>query len=161
MAELIRSARSLSTNHCRLCLRKVRDSLSCIWPNIHPNFAALAYLRSGLRSFVVEMKWKLGIIRNVLSIIVKNVLKCFVTLKSVHDVMKAQKQLMSAGISINVVATPREISHNCGVVVQFACECIYRIETIICCEDHGNFGLFRKARKVWKRSSRLNTEIAD
>jgi len=81
----------------------------------------------------------------VLSIIVKNVLKCFVTLKPVHDVMKAQKQLMSAGISINVVATPREISHNCGVVVQFACECIYRIETIICCEDYGNFGLFRKS----------------
>ena len=55
-AKLVRSSRSLRLNGCRPLLRKVRDAPSWIWPNIHPNFAAPAYLRSGLLSFVVEIK---------------------------------------------------------------------------------------------------------
>ncbi|MEJ5362673.1 MAG: DUF3343 domain-containing protein [Spirochaetota bacterium] len=40
-------------------------------------------------------------------------------LPSVHDVMKAEKILLNAGVNLNVIATPREISHNCGVVIRF------------------------------------------
>ncbi len=44
---------------------------------------------------------------------------CILLLPSVHDVMKAEKILINAGINLNVIATPREISHNCGVVIRF------------------------------------------
>ncbi|MGB4270554.1 MAG: DUF3343 domain-containing protein [Spirochaetota bacterium] len=44
---------------------------------------------------------------------------CILLLPSVYDVMKAEKILLTAGINVNVIATPREISHNCGVVIRF------------------------------------------
>ncbi|MCX8124922.1 MAG: DUF3343 domain-containing protein [Spirochaetes bacterium] len=52
---------------------------------------------------------------------------CVLLLPSVHDVMKAEKVLIAAGVDLNVMATPREISHNCGVVIRFDCSNISRI----------------------------------
>ncbi|MGQ9844285.1 MAG: DUF3343 domain-containing protein [Spirochaetota bacterium] len=46
---------------------------------------------------------------------------CVLLLPSVHDVMKAEKILLSAGLNLHVIATPRELSHNCGVVIRFDC----------------------------------------
>ncbi len=46
---------------------------------------------------------------------------CVLLLPSVHDVMKAEKILLAAGVNLNVIATPRELSHNCGVVIRFDC----------------------------------------
>jgi hypothetical protein len=46
---------------------------------------------------------------------------CVLLLPSVHDVMKAEKILLKAGCNLHVIATPRELSHNCGVVIRFDC----------------------------------------
>lgn len=46
---------------------------------------------------------------------------CVLLLPSVHDVMKAEKILLAAGLNLHVIATPRELSHNCGVVICFDC----------------------------------------
>ncbi len=43
---------------------------------------------------------------------------CYLLLPSVHDAMKAEKLLLQSGCAIQVIATPREISHNCGVVIK-------------------------------------------
>jgi len=52
---------------------------------------------------------------------------CVLLLPSVHDVMKAEKILLAAGVTLNVIATPRELSHNCGVVIRFECKNLNRI----------------------------------
>lgn len=46
---------------------------------------------------------------------------CFLVMNSVHEVMKAEKELIKRGISLTIIATPREISHNCGVAISFSC----------------------------------------
>ncbi len=52
---------------------------------------------------------------------------CVLLLPSVHDVMKAEKILIAEGVALNVVATPRELSYNCGVVIRFECKNINRV----------------------------------
>lgn len=49
---------------------------------------------------------------------------CVLVLPSVHDVMKAEKLLLKSGLSINIIAAPRAISFDCGVVIQFNCACL-------------------------------------
>ena len=46
---------------------------------------------------------------------------CFVILRSVSEVMKAEKDLLGRGMRIDIIPTPREISSECGVVISFGC----------------------------------------
>ncbi|HXK64897.1 MAG TPA: DUF3343 domain-containing protein [Spirochaetota bacterium] len=52
-------------------------------------------------------------------------------LPSVHDVMKAEKILLNAGVNVNVIATPREISHNCGVVIRFESSNLHKLLALL------------------------------
>ncbi|MEW6527139.1 MAG: DUF3343 domain-containing protein [Spirochaetota bacterium] len=56
---------------------------------------------------------------------------CILLLPSVHDVMKAEKILLKAGVNINVIATPRELSHNCGVVICFECSSYKKVVSLL------------------------------
>jgi hypothetical protein len=46
-------------------------------------------------------------------------MKCILLLGSVHKVMKAEKVLKSANVSVDLVPVPREISSDCGVAIEF------------------------------------------
>ena len=46
-------------------------------------------------------------------------MKYILLMDSVHKVMKAEKVLKSAGILIDLVPVPREISSDCGVAIEF------------------------------------------
>jgi len=56
---------------------------------------------------------------------------CVLLLPSVHDVMKAEKILLKAGCNLHVIATPRELSHNCGVVIRFDCSNLNMIVSLL------------------------------
>lgn len=43
-----------------------------------------------------------------------------VTFPSVHQALKAEKVLRSAGISIDAINTPRHLSKDCGISLRFA-----------------------------------------
>jgi hypothetical protein len=45
--------------------------------------------------------------------------------------MKAEKILLNAGINLNVIATPRELSHNCGVVIRFECSSYKKVVSLL------------------------------
>jgi hypothetical protein len=46
-------------------------------------------------------------------------MKCILLMGSVHKVMKAEKVLKSAGVPVDLVPVPREISSDCGVAIEF------------------------------------------
>ena len=56
---------------------------------------------------------------------------CILLLPSVHDVMKAEKILLNAGVDLNVIATPRELSHNCGVAIRFDCSNVNKLLSLL------------------------------
>jgi len=47
---------------------------------------------------------------------------CILLFQSVHQVMKAEKALKERGITVDVIPVPREISSDCGVVIQVPSE---------------------------------------
>jgi hypothetical protein len=46
-------------------------------------------------------------------------MKYILLMDSVHKVMKAEKVLKSASVSVDLVPVPREISSDCGVAIEF------------------------------------------
>jgi len=77
--------------------------------------------------------------------------ECFLALNSSYDVMKAQKILLHHEIPIRMVATPREFSHNCGVVLSFSFDHIPRVEAIFLQDTLPNMLLLWKVGAVVKR----------
>jgi hypothetical protein len=69
---------------------------------------------------------------------------CFLILNSVYDVMKAEKELLKHGISLQIIPTPREISHDCGVVLRFDCGDIDKIKNLVDTTGFSSQQYFRK-----------------
>ncbi|UCE19276.1 MAG: DUF3343 domain-containing protein [Gemmatimonadota bacterium] len=57
-------------------------------------------------------------------------MNCVITFDSIHRVMKAERILKSEDVSLTLVPTPREISSECGMVVQVGCEELERVQEI-------------------------------
>jgi hypothetical protein len=49
--------------------------------------------------------------------------------------IKAEKVLMSSGISIKLIPVPRHISHNCGIAIRFELNFIDKIRSVLRKED--------------------------
>lgn len=75
----------------------------------------------------------------------KNMDYCYLLLPSVHDAMKAEKLLLQSGCAIQIIATPREISHNCGVVIKFSCAEINTV--LLSCKE------LSAEQKIFKKNS--------
>jgi hypothetical protein len=54
--------------------------------------------------------------------------KCCATFSSVHHVLQAEKVLQDAGITLDSIPVPREISSDCGICLSFSCEDGERVE---------------------------------
>ncbi len=49
--------------------------------------------------------------------------------------IKAEKALISAGISIKLIPVPRHISHNCGIAIRFSFSFMDEIRSVLRKED--------------------------
>ncbi len=49
--------------------------------------------------------------------------------------IKAEKVLISAGISIKLIPVPRHISHNCGIAIRFGLDFIDKVKSVLGKED--------------------------
>ncbi|MDP8225160.1 MAG: DUF3343 domain-containing protein [Candidatus Lernaella stagnicola] len=47
---------------------------------------------------------------------------CALTFLSVHDVLKAEKLLQAEGRRVRLIPVPKQISPDCGVALQIACD---------------------------------------
>jgi hypothetical protein len=56
---------------------------------------------------------------------------CVITFDSIHRVMKAEKILKRENISITLRPTPRQISSDCGMVVQVDCGELERAQEVL------------------------------
>lgn len=48
--------------------------------------------------------------------------RCAAVLEAIHYVIKGEKLLKRAGLTIDLIPVPREISSDCGMAIQFPCE---------------------------------------
>ena len=58
-------------------------------------------------------------------------MNCVITFDSIHRVMKAEKILKEKGVPITLIPTPRQISSDCGMVVQVSCGELDRAQEIL------------------------------
>lgn len=49
--------------------------------------------------------------------------------------IKAEKVLISEGISIKLIPVPRHISHNCGIAIRFPLDFVDKIRSVLRKED--------------------------
>jgi len=62
---------------------------------------------------------------------VKREERCVVVLETIHYVIKGEKILKKAGIGIDVIPVPREISSDCGMAIEFSCLGRDRVEQLL------------------------------
>ena len=60
-----------------------------------------------------------------------NRLSCIMILFSIHYVMKAENLLLAAGVVIDVIPVPRDISSDCGMAIEFSCGDLDRVQAIL------------------------------
>ncbi len=46
---------------------------------------------------------------------------CALTFLSVHDVLRAEKLLNEAGVTLRLIPVPKQVSADCGMEIQIAC----------------------------------------
>ncbi|MGQ9608943.1 MAG: DUF3343 domain-containing protein [bacterium] len=49
--------------------------------------------------------------------------------------IKAERVLISEGISIKLIPVPRHISHNCGIAIRFSLDFVDKIRSVLRKED--------------------------
>jgi hypothetical protein len=69
--------------------------------------------------------------------------RCAAIFDSIHYVIKGEKTLKEAGVPINVVPVPREISSDCGMALEFSCEDRDRVERTLAETDVTMVGIYR------------------
>jgi len=52
---------------------------------------------------------------------VKSEVHCVAVLQSIHHVIKGEQILKRAGLQIDVIPIPRDISSDCGMALEFSC----------------------------------------
>lgn len=68
--------------------------------------------------------------------------RCAVILKAIHYVIKGEKILKGAGLKIDVIPVPREISSDCGMALEFSCKDQDRVEQLLMGEGVTVVGIY-------------------
>ena len=68
--------------------------------------------------------------------------RCAVVLEAIHYVIKGEKILKKAGIGINVIPVPREISSDCGMALEFSCQNRDLVQQLLAEEDITVVGIY-------------------
>jgi len=61
--------------------------------------------------------------------------RCAAVLEAIHYVIKGEKILKGAGLRIDVIPVPREISSDCGMALEFSCHDRDRVERLLADAD--------------------------
>jgi hypothetical protein len=74
--------------------------------------------------------------------------RCAAVLEAIHYVIKGEKILKGAGLKIDVIPVPREISSDCGMALEFSCQDRDRVEQLLMDEGVTIVGIYalRKGR---------------
>lgn len=80
-------------------------------------------------------------------------LHTYLLFNSIHYVMKAEDLLKEAGITIDLVPVPREISSDCGMCIAFSEQDLQKIMILVSEQDFpGETRIFRRtARHEYQR----------
>ena len=68
--------------------------------------------------------------------------RCAAVLEAIHYVIKGEKILKGAGLSIDVIPVPREISSDCGMALEFSCQDRGRVEQLLVDEGVTIVGIY-------------------
>ena len=68
--------------------------------------------------------------------------RCAAVLEAIHYVIKGAKILKRAGLRIDVIPVPREISSDCGMALEFSCRDRDRVEQLLVEEDVTVVGIY-------------------
>lgn len=68
--------------------------------------------------------------------------RCAAVLETIHYVIKGERILKRAGLKIDVIPVPREISSDCGMALEFSCQERDRVEQILVEGDVGVVGIY-------------------
>jgi hypothetical protein len=68
--------------------------------------------------------------------------RCAAILEAIHYVIKGEKILKGAGLTIDVIPVPREISSDCGMALEFSCRERDRVEQLLGGEDISVVGIY-------------------
>lgn len=68
--------------------------------------------------------------------------RCAAVLEAIHYVIKGEKILKSAGLGIDVIPVPREISSDCGMALEFSCQDRDRVEHLLADGDITVVGIY-------------------
>lgn len=68
---------------------------------------------------------------------------CAAVLEAIHYVIKGEKILKRAGLRIDVIPVPREISSDCGMALEFSCQDRDRVEQLLADQDVTVVGIYR------------------
>ncbi|MBW2058375.1 MAG: DUF3343 domain-containing protein [Deltaproteobacteria bacterium] len=71
---------------------------------------------------------------------------CAAVLESIHHVIKGEKALKAAGLRIDVVPVPRQISSECGMALEFSCQDRDRVERLLADQGVTVVGIYRFER---------------
>jgi hypothetical protein len=68
--------------------------------------------------------------------------RCAAVMEAIHYVIKGEKILKGAGVSIDVIPVPREISSDCGMALEFSCQDRSRVEKLLLDEGVTIVGIY-------------------
>jgi hypothetical protein len=68
--------------------------------------------------------------------------RCAAVLEAIHYVIKGEKILKRAGLKIDVIPVPREISSDCGMALEFSCKDRERVEQLLAAEGVTVVGIY-------------------
>ncbi len=63
-------------------------------------------------------------------------------LEAIHYVIKGEKILKRAGLRIDVIPVPREVSSDCGMALEFSCRNRDRVEQLLADEGVTVVGIY-------------------
>ena len=77
--------------------------------------------------------------------------RCAAVLETIHSVIKGERILKRAGLRIDVIPVPREISSDCGMALEFSCQDRDRVEQLFAEEDVTVVGIYSLRRGQYSR----------
>jgi len=75
---------------------------------------------------------------------------CALTFQSVHDVIKAEKLVLAAGLRARLIPAPKQISPECGMALQIDCSRLMEIDKLLAPMQGRRMGSFRVAGAVFE-----------
>ncbi len=77
--------------------------------------------------------------------------RCAAVLETIHAVIKGERILKRAGLRIDVIPVPREISSDCGMALEFSCQDRARVAQLLADEAITVVGIYGLTKGRYSR----------